>query len=136
MTNFENQKKFMKDCLDILIEKLILLQHELLSEFWHNSFLHNKLITVCRKIFIYRFACYKSFESLIDFINDIRFFIITFNKTHQIETFFTDRKYHENKKRFQNYSINQRRFRYFFDRLFRRYDRVKKICFVCKKKNY
>ena len=94
-------------------------------------------------MFVCKFACYKSFDIVIELIDDIRSFILTFNKIYQIEIFFIDRRFHEN-KRFHNDNQNTFRFRhqfcyqlnyqFRFQNRYDRYNRIKKICFVCKKK--
>ena len=136
----ENETKFLNNCFQLFIQNLKHLQHELIMNFQNDDFFHNKFIIACRNVFVCRFACYKSFNIVIELINDIRSFILTFNKIHQIEIFFIDRRFHEN-KRFYNNNRNTFRFRYQFcyqlclQNRYDRYDKIKKICFVCKKKN-
>ena len=123
----------------MFIQNLKHLQHELIMNFQNDDFFHNKFIIACRNVFVCRFACYKLFDIVIELINNIRSFILTFNKIHQIEIFFIDRQFYENKRLYDN-NWNTFRFRYQFRYQFRfqnrynRYDKIKKICFVCKKK--
>ena len=139
MKQIENEKFFLNDCFQLFIQNLKHLQHELIMNFQNDDFFHNKFIIACRNVFVCRFACYKSFNIVIELINDIRSFILTFNKIHQIEIFFIDRRFHESKR----FHDNNRtfRFRYQFRYQFRfqnrydRYDKIKMICFVCKKKS-
>ena len=144
MKKIENENFFLNDCFQLFIQNLKHLQHELIINFQNDNFFHNKFITACQNVFVCRFACYKSFDIVIEPINDIKSFILTFNKIHQIETFFIDRQFHE-KRRPYNDNRNtfwlHYQFRYQsnhqlrFQNRYGRYDRVKKTCFVCKKKD-
>ena len=157
----KHQNKLMHDCFQILIKKLRHLQHDLKKEFQSDRFIHNKLITVCQKISACQYACFKSFDSLIDLINDLQSFIIIFNKSHshQIENYqqskivyYIDRRYCISyfKKQFQlrfrsrsKSSSDEPRISYDrkkndFDRNrtivsynSKQYDREKKRCFIC-----
>ena len=98
MKKVENKKKPLNDCFQLFIQNLKHLQHELVMNFQNDDFFHNKLITACRDVLVCKFACYKSFDIVIELINDIRSFILTFNKIHQTETFFIDRRFHEGKR--------------------------------------
>ena len=137
MRKVENENKFLNDCFQLFIQNLRHLQHELTMNLQNDNFFHNKFITACRNVLVCKFACYKSFDTVVGLINDIRSFILTFNKIHQIEIFFTDRRFHEGKR----FHDNNRtfRFRYQFryqsrpQSRYDRYDKIKKICFVCKK---
>ena len=139
MKKIENENKFLNDCFQLFIQNLRHLQHELIMNFQNDNFFHNKFIIACRNVSVCKFAYYKSFDIVIELINDIWSFILTFNKIYQIEIFFIDRRFHENKR----FHDNNRtfRFRYQFRYQFRfqnrydRYDKIKMICFVCKKKS-
>ena len=87
----ENENFFLNDCFQLFIQNLKHLQHELIMNFQNDDFFHNKFITACQNVFVYKFACYKSFNIVIELINDIRSSILRFNKIHQIEIFFIDR---------------------------------------------
>ena len=104
-------------------------------EFSKRQFFHNKLIIACRDVFVCRFTCYKLFETMIGLIKNIQSFILTFNKIHQIEIFFINRRFHEG-KRPHNYNQNTFQFRYQSrpQSRYNRYNQIKKTCFVCKKK--
>ena len=109
----KTKKKLLNDCFQLFIQDLRHLQHELTKNFQNNNFLHNKFIVACRDVLICRFACYKPFDTMIELINNTRSFILTFNKIHQTKTFFTNRRFHEN-KRSHNDNRNMLRFRYQF----------------------
>ena len=94
MKKIENEKKSLNDCFQLFIQNLKHLQHELTMNFQNDDFFHNKLITACRDVPACRFACYKPSDIVVGLINDIRSSILTFNKIHQTETFFTDRRFH------------------------------------------
>ena len=111
MRKIENENFFLNNCFQLFIQNLKHLQHELIMNFQNDDFFHNKFIIACRNVFVCRFACYKSFNIVIELINDIRSFILTFNKIHQIEIFFIDQRFHEN-KRFYDNNRNTFRFRY------------------------
>ena len=140
MKKAENKTKPLNDCFLLFIQNLKHLQHELIKNFHfqNDDFLHNKFITACRNMSVCRFACYKPFNIVIELINNIRSFILTFNKAQQIETFFTDRRFHES-KRFHNDNRNTFRFRYQYQPHSRsrygRYDRARKACFCVQKKS-
>ena len=102
MKKIENENKFLNDCFQLFIQNLKHLQHELTMNFQNDDFFHNKLITACRNVLVCKFACYKSSDIVIELINDIRSLILTFNKTHQIEILFINRRFHENKRFYDN----------------------------------
>ncbi len=129
-----NESKFMKKCLYLLIKNLRHLQHELDSKLRSKRFIHNKLINVCQDVFACQYTCYRSSDSLSDFINDLRSLIIIYQKINSNlnETFFIDKRYHKNflsrnfsSKNFSSRINQNRRFK----------DRSKKKCFVCQKEN-
>ena len=111
MKKIENENKFLNDCFQLFIQNLKHLQHDLIMNFQNDDFFHNKFIIACQNVFVCKFACYKSFDIVIELINNIRSFILTFNKIHQIEIFFIDQRFHEN-KRFYDNNRNTFRFRY------------------------
>ena len=141
MKKIKNEKKILNNYFQLFIQNLKHLQHELIMNFQNDDFFHNKFIIACRNVSVCKFACYKSSDIEIELINDIRSFILTINKIHQIEIFFIDRRFHKN-KRFYDNNRNVFRFRYrfryqlCFQNQYDRYDKIKKLCFVCKKKNY
>jgi hypothetical protein len=131
-----NEDKSMKECLQLLIKELRHLQHELETALRTNEFIHNKLINACQDVSACQYACFKSSETLIELINDLKSSIIIYKKSHSIETFFIDRRYHKNfssrdrgnrgyqNRKYQN-RINQDR---------RNQDQERKRrCFVCQK---
>jgi hypothetical protein len=89
-----NEDKSMKECLQLLIKELRHLQHELETILHTNEFIHNKLINACQEISAYQYACFKSSETLVELIHDLKSSIMTYQKSHFIEIFFTDRRYH------------------------------------------
>ena len=152
----EHQGKLMHDCFQILIKKLRHLQHDLKRDFWFDDFIHNKLIIACQEVFACQYACYKSSNSLIDLINDLKSFIIIFSKSHshQIKNYqqseiayYIDQRYRTNYSRRRprsrsksNHSDESRisydREKDNFDRTIvsynsKQYDRRKKRCFIC-----
>ncbi len=96
MSKTENESKSMKKCLQPLIKNLRHQQHELESTLRTNDFIHNKLINACQEISAYQYACFKSSETLVELINDLKSSIMTYQKSHLIEIFFTNRRYHKN----------------------------------------
>ena len=143
----KHQSKFMHDCFQILIKKLRHLQHDLKEKFQSDRFIHNKLITACQEVFACQYACFKSFDSLTDLINDLQSFIVIFSKSHphQIENYQPDIAYYIDpryrfRRRLSNDS-NQSHTSYDreknnSDRAIvsynsRQYDRKKKRCFIC-----
>ena len=106
--------------------------------FQNDDFFHNKFITACRDVSVCRFACYKPSDIVVGLINDIRSFILTFNKTHQTEIFFIDRQFHGGKRPYDNsqntfWPRYQPRYQPRLQGRYGRYDKAKKTCFVCKK---
>ena len=132
MRKVENEKKPLDDCFQLFIQNLKHLQHGLAMNFQNDDFFHNKLITACRDVPVCRFACYKPSDIVVGLINDIWSSILTFNKAHQAETFFTDRRYHEGKRPY-NRNQPQPRYQPRPRGRYGRYNRAKKTCFVCKK---
>ncbi len=128
-----NERKFMKECLQLLIKHFRHLQHDLNSELRFEKFIHNKLINVCQNVTACQYACFKSSDSLIDLINDLRSSIIIYQKTNfnfnieTFESFFIDRRYH---KDFLSRNLSSRT-NQFRNRRFK--SRSKKRCFVCQK---
>ena len=98
MKKIENEKKILNDCFQLFIQNLKHLQHKLAMNFQNDDFFHDKLIIACRNVFVCRFACYKLSDIVVELINDIKSFILTFNKIHQIEIFFIDRRFHEGRR--------------------------------------
>ncbi len=131
MFTSRNERKFTKECLQLLIKHFRHLQHELDSELRSKKFIHNKLINACQDVTACQYACFKSSDSLIDLINDLRSSIVTYQKANfnvieTFESFFIDRRYH--KDFFSRLSSRIDQFR---DRRFK--SRSKKRCFVCQK---
>ena len=139
----KTKKKPLNDCFQLFIQNLKHLQHELAMNFQNDDFFHNKFITACRDVLVFRFAYYKLSNIVAELINDIWSLILTFNKVHQTETFFTDRRFYGG-KRLHNNDRNTSRLRYqsrYQSRYqlrsqsrFSQYDQTQKACFVCKKK--
>ena len=95
MINTENEKKFMKNCLQLLFKELRHLQHELNSKFRIDRFSHNKLINACQNVSTCQYACFKSSNNFTSLINDLRSFIVTYHKANfNTKTFFVDKRYH------------------------------------------
>jgi hypothetical protein len=87
----------MKECLQLLIQDLRHLQHELDSALRTEQFILNKLITACQDVPACQYACFRPSDTLAELINDLRSSIVTYQKAHFAEsTFFTDRHYHKN----------------------------------------
>jgi hypothetical protein len=87
----------MKECLQLLIQDLRHLQHELDSALRTEQFILNKLITACQDVSVCQYACFRPSDILVELINDLRSSIVTYQKAHFVEsTFFIDRHYHKN----------------------------------------
>jgi hypothetical protein len=134
----ENESKFTKECLQLLIKNLRHLQHDLNSKLRSEKFIHNKLINACQDVFVCQYVCFKLSDSLVDLINDLRSSIIIYQKVNSanfsetFETFFTDRRYHKNfPSRIDNFSLRINQNRRFQNRQFQ--NRFKRKCFVCQK---
>jgi hypothetical protein len=138
MHKTENERKFMNECLQLLIKSLRHLQHDLESTLRIDEFIHNKLVNACQKISACQYACFKSSDTLTELINDLKSSIITYQKAHFIEftfsiefIFFIDRRYHRNfqfRIREQNREYQNRKYQ---NR--RNQNRTRKVCFVCQK---
>ncbi len=138
MHKTENERKFMNECLQLLIKELRYLQHDLESTFRIDEFIHNKLVNACQKISACQYACFKSSDTLTELINDLKSSIIIYQKAHFIEfsffieftTHFIDRRYHRNfpLRISQNREYQNRKYQ---DR--RNQNRTEKVCFVCQK---
>jgi hypothetical protein len=132
-----NESKSMNECLQLLIKELRHLQHELESTLRIDDFIHNKLVNACQKISACQYACFKSSEILTELINDLKSSIIIYQKSHSIEIFFIDRRYHRNFQSRINQNRENRGFqdreqnREYQDR--RNQRRTGKKCFVCQR---
>ncbi len=73
-----NENKSMNECLQLLINELRHLQHDLESTFRIDDFIHNKLINACQKISACQYACFKSNDILTKSINDLKSSIIIY----------------------------------------------------------
>ncbi len=105
MNKIENKEKSMNEYLQLLIKKLRHLQHDFESTLCIDDFIHNKLIHACQEISACQYACFKLNDNLTKLINDLKSSIIMYQKSHFIEIFFINRRYHRN---FQ-FQINQNR---------------------------
>jgi hypothetical protein len=99
MHKTKNERKFMNECLQLLIKELRHLQHDLESTLRIDEFIHNKLVNACQKISACQYACFKPSDILTELINDLKSSITTYQKAHFIESsfstesiFFTDRR--------------------------------------------
>ena len=105
----KNDGKFMKKCFQLLFKKLRHLQHELNSKFRIDKFFHNKLINACQNISICQYACFKSSNNLVNLINDLRSFIVTYHKINlNTKTFFVDKRYHNDSNSSRHEQQNSR----------------------------
>jgi hypothetical protein len=86
----------MKECLQLLIQDLRHLQHELDSALRTEQFILNKLITACQDVSACQYACFRPSDILAGLINDLRSSIVTYQKAHLDQIFFIDRHYHKN----------------------------------------
>ena len=144
MTKQENENKSMIDCLNILINELRHLQHELSSELQNEIFMQNHLIIECEEVPTCQLTCYKHSPTLTDQITDLHTAINAYEKSHRSETenFFIDRRYHRGSDRGSN---NDRKFQFrqsssralisYQSRSRPLTNSRKKKCFVCDKKN-
>lgn len=85
----------MEESLQLLIKELRHLQHGLDFEFRTDKFIHNKLINACQDVSACQYACFKPSDSLAGLLNDLHSSIITHQKAHPTEVFFTNRRYHK-----------------------------------------
>ena len=135
MTKQKNDDKSMIDCLNILINELRHLQHNLNSKLQNELFMQNHFIIACENVAACRLTCYKHSSTLIDQIADLHISITSYEKSRSFETknFFTDKRYKSMKK----FEPKQSSFRtQILYRSFRsRSSDRKKKCFVCEKKN-
>ncbi len=90
-----NKGKSIEESLQLLIKELRHLQHGLDFELRIDKFIHNKLINACQDVPACQYACFKYSDLLAGLINDLRSSIITHQKAHPTEVFFTDRRYHK-----------------------------------------
>ncbi|KAI0993887.1 hypothetical protein K3495_g14297, partial [Podosphaera aphanis] len=128
----KNPGKSIKDCLNIVIDKLETLQFGLGKAYQNDQILFSKLLNTCRGVPACSIACSKPANGLGNFISELRSSITTFEANSQSqafikeptaineETLFTDRNYRWNQKpdkqTNRNFSRNKR-------------------CFVCKNIN-
>ena len=95
MINTKNEKKFMKNCFQLLFKKLCYLQHELNSKFHIDRFFHNKLINACQNVSMCQYVCFKSSNNFTNLINDLWLFIVIYHKINfNTKTFFVDKRYY------------------------------------------
>ncbi len=128
-----NEGKSMDECLHLLIKQLRHLQHGLGPALRTDDFIHNKLINACQEVPACQYACFKPSETLAELINDLKSSIVTYEKAHPTDIFFTDRRYHRN---FQPRINQDRGNRGYQDRKYqdrRNQGRTEKKCFVCQK---
>lgn len=78
----ENSKKTPTNCLHLRTQKL----------------LYNKLISACRDVPAYRYACFKPADDLAGVIEELRSSIATYEESRDnTSALFTDRRYHTQK---------------------------------------
>ena len=89
----------MQEYLQLLIKDLCHLQHGLDAELRTDKFIYNKLINACQDIPACRYICFKPANNLAGLTNDLRSFIIIFQKANpdnmQTQAFFANRRYHK-----------------------------------------
>ena len=100
MTKQKNNDKSMIDCLNILVNELRHLQHDLNPKLQNELFMQNHFIIVCENVVACRLTCYKHSLTLIDQIADLHTSITSYEKFRSFETenFFTDKRYKSMKK--------------------------------------
>ena len=104
MTKQENDGKSMIDCLNILINELRHLQHDLSPKLQNELFMQNHFIIVCENVVACRLTCYKHNLTLIDQIVDLHTSIISYEKFHrETKNFFIDKRY----KNMKNFKLKQ-----------------------------
>ena len=135
MTKQKNDGKSMIDCLNILINELRHLQHNLSPKLQNELFMQNHFIIACENVTACRLTCYKHSPTLIDQTVDLYISIISYEKSHrsfETENFFTDRRYRDMGK----FKFKQSSFRaqIFYQSFKSRPSDRKKKCFVCEKK--
>jgi Na+-translocating ferredoxin:NAD+ oxidoreductase RnfC subunit len=117
-----------------LIKKLRHLQHKLETVLRTNEFIHNKLVNACQEISACQYACFKSSETLAELINDLKSSIMTYQKSHFIEAFFTNRRYYKNFSSRENREYQNRKYQNRINQNRRNQDqKQKRRCFVCQK---
>ena len=136
MTKQKNEDKSMIDCLNILVNELRHLQHDLSLELQNETFMQNHLITECEEVSTCQLTCYKHSFTLTNQIIDLHTVINAYEKSHKSKTenFFTDQRYHRGSDR--KFQFRQSSFRVFifYQSRSRPLNRRKKRCFVCSKK--
>ena len=117
----------MKACLDIFIERLCELKHDLNTEFQTNKFFHDKILRSCRDVSTCKYACMKLSETVLDLISDLRSSIITETSLNKIsKIYFIDKKYHTLNFRSNRFQKSRFQFQQF-------YEFKTKRCVVCEK---
>ena len=127
-----NEDKSMKACLDIFIERLRELKHDLNTEFQTNKFFHDKILRSCRDVSACKYVCMKFSETIFELISDLRSFIIietSLNKLSKI--YFTNRRYHTSNFRDNRFQKSRYQSQRAYELETR--DRTTKRCFVCEK---
>lgn len=76
----KNDKKPMEEYLLPSFKKLCHLQYRLDVELHTNKFIYNKPINICQDNPDYQYECFKPTDRLAGLINDLRSFIISFQK--------------------------------------------------------
>ena len=145
MNRQKNEGKSMIDCLNILVNELRHLQHDLSPELQNETFMQNHLIIGCEKVPACQLTCYKHSPTLADQITDLHTAINAYEKSHksnsETENFFTDRRYHRgndrgnNDRNFQPRHSSSRTLIPYQSRSRPPTNPKKKKCFVCDKKN-
>ena len=123
----------MKQCLNIFIEQLRDLQHDLSAKLRTNEFIHDKILRSCCKMSACKYACNKFNKTVLNLISDLRSSIIIeifFNKSSEI--YFIDRRYHTSDARSNKFQRSRFQFQHSYELETR--DRTTKQCFVCEKK--
>ena len=90
----KHQNKSMNEYLQLLIKIFCYLQYDLNEKSHIDTFIHNKLITICQNVFACQYVCFKFFDILIDFINEHLHQI----ENYQFEIYFIDQRYKYFKK--------------------------------------
>ena len=104
----KNPGKSIEDCLQLLIQKLRVLQLGLEKDLHHEKFFLNKLLTACQDHPTCSIACSKPANTVNGLISDLQSSITTYTKVqgnNSQNQYFTDRQYHSNPRQsgYQNH---------------------------------
>lgn len=132
-----NKDKSLRDCIDILAQKLRTLQYGLSNDLRSENFIYQKLITACETVPACGLVCRRPPATLQPLLHALRTstsYQDRVSPAAAAETMYTDRRYRSRDQRRYPSRSRQNRDRDHRDhRDQRRYDKKKKYCYVCGK---